>query len=391
MSAYKANIRLKNADVEDYERLDKEMEAMSFDQSRIPPPEGGREYRYKGNGSLQEVTAAAYRAAHNTGKRYSFTVKTWVIIVLLSIGVGRTLAGSPGDSLLPLPPWRASLAVTSELSEIETGYRLTGNHRQAFARLLSMLGTGPVLWTGRVRFRLFSDLARVSARMRLYPVAMRCYYHSEQGGVDLPEDSIYYKEVPLSESVPVPVDSIRAAFEDGKEAGAYALLVHVQQPAPGKRKVFVRLGSVGHTFITLIKYNRDNTIVCRTFGFYPHKRGFLSASPVRPTAPSAVKDDSRHDWDETAGKFISSRQFKKIVDALQRYRDRLYNLNHENCTDFGLAIARIGGIGIQDTQGRWPLGRGNNPGCAGQSILEGKITDIETGMPLFVATNHLPD
>ncbi|TDW99263.1 hypothetical protein [Dinghuibacter silviterrae] len=322
--------------------------------------------------------------------RVASLTKTLILLITLSVAAGRAWAGAPGDSLLPLPPilrWEGT--ATSELSEIESGYRLTGNHRQAFARLLSMLGSGSLGWTGRVRFRLFSDLARVSARMRLYPVAMKCYYNTGQEE-DLPSDSAFYRELPVRESVPVPIDSLRAAFEDGKEAGAYALLVHVQQPSPGKRKIFVHMGRVGHTFITLIKYNKDNSIVCRTFGFYPHKMGFLSATPVRPTAPSVVKDDSRHDWDETAGKFISSRQFKKVIDALQRYGCHLYNLNRDNCTDFGLSIARIGGIDILNTRGYWPLGAGNNPGFAGQSILEGKVYNRDAGA-LFVATNHVPD
>lgn len=32
------------------------------------------EYHYRGPGSLQEVTAATYKAASNTGKQYTFTI-----------------------------------------------------------------------------------------------------------------------------------------------------------------------------------------------------------------------------------------------------------------------------------------------------------------------------
>ena len=80
MTAYKTNIRLSDAGEQDYERLDKEMEAELFrklhcsDVSVKQLPEWGREYHYRGGGSLQEVTAAAYRAAHNTGKEYRFTI-----------------------------------------------------------------------------------------------------------------------------------------------------------------------------------------------------------------------------------------------------------------------------------------------------------------------------
>ncbi|HEV2479721.1 MAG TPA: hypothetical protein VGS79_08645 [Puia sp.] len=80
MAAYKTNIRLANAAEQDYQRLDKEMERELFDKLRCSEvsvkqlAELGREYSYRGGGSLQEITAAAYRAAHNTGKEYRFTI-----------------------------------------------------------------------------------------------------------------------------------------------------------------------------------------------------------------------------------------------------------------------------------------------------------------------------
>lgn len=80
MTTYKTNIRLSNAGEQDYERLDKEMESELFhklhcsDISVKQLAEWGREYHYRGGGSLQQITAAAYQAAHNTGKEYRFTI-----------------------------------------------------------------------------------------------------------------------------------------------------------------------------------------------------------------------------------------------------------------------------------------------------------------------------
>jgi hypothetical protein len=80
MPAYKTNIRLSNAEEQDYERLDKEMENELFHKFHCSEvsvkqlAERGREYQYRGGGSLQQITAAAYRAAHNTGKEYKFTI-----------------------------------------------------------------------------------------------------------------------------------------------------------------------------------------------------------------------------------------------------------------------------------------------------------------------------
>jgi hypothetical protein len=192
-----------------------------------------------------------------------------------------------------------------------------------------------------------------------------------------------YKEI---QSVPVHAIDITNPFGDGKVAVKYALLVHIQQPKRGKPKIFVKLGKVGHTFITLVKYNADSTYVARTFGFYPKKDHVLSATPLFPSSSPEFKNDEKHDWDEVVGKFISMRKFQKILLLVKQYDSRQYNLNSNNCTDFGLNIAVIGGINILDTYGRWPLGSGNNPASAGQSVLQGKVvnTDMADNGKLFI-------
>jgi hypothetical protein len=304
-------------------------------------------------------------------------------------------------------------------------------------------GVKAVVWSRKLRFRFYSDLAGVSARLKLYPLAMKCYYNAvhvagegDTAALVVEEDELPQLGGPAergtagpagvglgagdsagrgaagqtgvglgtgglaglgaggpmgvgARSEPIKMSDLLAAFEDGKEAASYAILAEVKQPVPGKRKAFTHINNVGHMFITLIKYNKDKSVVCRSFGFYPHKSSLFSATPIWPHSPSVVKDDAGHDWDEAAGKFISARRFRKIVEVLRSYDGRDYDLNHNNCTDFGLAIARLGGIGIAGASGHWPLGRGNNPGCAGQSMLEGKVSNVdeEDGAPLFVSTN----
>jgi hypothetical protein len=275
-------------------------------------------------------------------------------------------------------------------------------------------GVKGVVWSRKLRFRFYNDLATVSARLKLYPLAMKCYYNAVHvaGEVDttgLAMDEDAYAEavvVPTGADVrsepgadgpaggirlsqPIKIADLLAAFEDGKEAASYAILAEVKQPVPGKRRSFTHINNVGHMFITLIKYNKDKSTVCRSFGFYPRKSTLLSATPFCPRSPSVFKDDAGHDWDEVAGKFISARRFRKIVEILRSYDHRVYDLNHNNCTDFGLTIAQLGGIGIAAASGRWPLGKGNNPGSAGQSVLEGKVSNIDEGdaAPLFVSTN----
>jgi hypothetical protein len=246
-------------------------------------------------------------------------------------------------------------------------------------------------------------LATVFAKLRLYPLAMKCYLktitpkakyltdtlqqanNSGYLAINTKDDSLLEKQALLfagrnsnKNSKPTTYNQITNTLDDGKKAVAYAMLFHVKQPIPGKRTIFV-LGNTGHTFITLIKYNVDSTYSSFSFGFYPKKRNPLSATPIEPTASSVFKDDTDHQWDEVLGKFISKRRFDKIMLLVKQYDHLEYHLSNNNCTDFGLKAVELAGINIDGTIGKWPLGHGNNPAITGQSILEGKFTDTDTG------------
>jgi len=281
--------------------------------------------------------------------------------------------------------------------------------------------------------KLNLHLARLFAKLRLYPLVMKCYLKNNIAGDDVYRKGFYIRQQSEdSDSVKLVNDSLTHAgllainsrdslllksdsgfynhdgkevqsrpvgsgdiinpFADGKTAVKYALLVHIQQPKSGKPKIFIQLHKVGHTFITLIKYNSDSTYVARTFGFYPLKQHFLSATPLFPSAAPVFKNDEKHDFDEVVGKFISKRRFQKILVLVKQYNSRPYNLNTNNCTDFGLNAATIGGINISDTFGKWPLGHGNNPATTGMSLLEGKVvnTDTEEG-GLFIYNDVVQD
>jgi hypothetical protein len=200
------------------------------------------------------------------------------------------------------------------------------------------------------------------------------------------KDSTSYNGDAEIESPRVKAVDIINPFEDGKKAAAYALLIHVRQPLSGKPKVHV-LNNVGHTFITLIKYNTDSTIVSRSFGFYPKKNFILAATPLFPSSKSTFKDDALHSWDEISGIFISKRRFNRMLAIVKKYDHKKYQLSHTNCTDFGLEMAAEAGITITDTEGKWLLGHGNNPAYTGQAMLEGKISatsDTYSGRLLVV-------
>jgi tetratricopeptide (TPR) repeat protein len=195
----------------------------------------------------------------------------------------------------------------------------------------------------------------------------------------------------LDESPYTDYEEILNAFDNDKPAIACAVMIHIKQPVTGHESIFTNNGKVGHTFITLTKFNADSTVVSKTFGFYPEKDNILSATPLMPSTNSVFKDDSLHDWDELIGKFISPERFEKILDFLEETGSKRYNLNTNNCTDFGLHIAALSNIEIKDTKGFWPLGRGNNPGSSGQSILKGKFRNVDTNSQrgLFACSNNI--
>ena len=268
-------------------------------------------------------------------------------------------------------------------------------YRRTMLHLLRVLKLKKAARNKKTKTKLYNDLAGISARMKLYPLAMQfCQQEmQEENNAGLndseetktPDTATDFNELDTSfsfpessnneKSKPVTADEIIQSFDDAKEASEYALIIHVKQPVNGKRKAFTKIDNVGHMFITLIKYNSDQTYVSKSFGFYPNKNGLLAATPLQPGTSSTFKDDALHDWDEAVGKFISYRRFFKIIKLLTRYEYKPYHLNENNCTDFGLSIASLSGIRIKETIGKWPFGKGNNPANAGQSILENKLSN----------------
>jgi len=143
------------------------------------------------------------------------------------------------DSLLPVSIDRGvgslDKAAFAELQEIESSYGRSDDHRKALASLLDMARLRAAFCTRKVRFRLYRDLAKVSTRLRMYSLAMRCYYNACQAETDLPGDSGLYRALPVAESVPIEVDSLIAVFRDGRVADFYAVLLEIKQPIAGKR------------------------------------------------------------------------------------------------------------------------------------------------------------
>ena len=315
-----------------------------------------------------------------------------------------------------------------------------GNNKKALESLDHSLRLKDSLNDDKAISHLYYDLAIVFAHLKQYPLALQCFYKTgyvyqqtffkrkrkrifsidttadarmaDLYNINSIEDSstatifsdtnidslIMHTDTAKLNNNPLAEDSpfteyaaVTDAFYDNKPATAFGILIHIKQPTPGKDNIFEKFSKVGHTFVTLTKFNSDSSIVSKTFGFYPEKDNLLSATPIMPSTNSVFKDDALHDWDELVGKFISQKQFIAILDFIEETGSKRYNLNSNNCTDFGLHIASIAKIEVQDTRGYWPLGRGNNPASTGQSILKGKFKNLDNNSQhgLFACSNNL--
>jgi hypothetical protein len=80
MRNYIIRVQLQLAEPADWQYLEKELQKESLKSvTKNPEIEKGTarrsgEFNYQGRTSLQDITAAVYRAAKKTGKEYSFTV-----------------------------------------------------------------------------------------------------------------------------------------------------------------------------------------------------------------------------------------------------------------------------------------------------------------------------
>ena len=331
-------------------------------------------------------------------------------------------------------------AEANALLHISDSYIAYGNHRKAYAYLVKALKMKDAFNDDITVAHLYYNLAIVLSRLKQYSDAAKCFYKTgfiyqqtafkrkrkqvvaidtgtvshmeelyENNKIDedmassifsdsLIDASVLNRDTAqiinnpvLEESPGVDYNDMLDAFYDDKPAFAYAIFFHVKQPTPGRANVFAQLSKVGHTFITLLKFNNDNSVVSKSFGFYPSKDNILSGTPILPFSNSQIKNDSLHDWDESIAKFIPVKKFIEILDFVNDVGDKHYDLNYNNCTDFALKIAAIANIGIADTKSGWLLGRGNNPAATGQSILRGKFKNADTQNQhgLFACSNNL--
>lgn len=347
-------------------------------------------------------------------------IRRYLLIVFILLQLANTEAIA---QLLP------NIEIINALKESDR-YIAIGKSHQALVQLHHVLQTKETVEDQILLSHLYNNLAIVLARYNNFTAAMACFYKA--GSIEtkynftkrgrrylslfrtdanyqnkineyiindeilelMVQDEINQKELERTEEIEserIAPETIVEAFLDQKEASHYALALLIKQPIPGQKNTNTGLGEVGHSFITLIKYNKDQSAVSKTFGFYPEEGQLIPVNPVMPKANSVIKDDAYHTWDQLLGKFVTKEQFEKILEYIDHNISNQYHLSDYNCSDFALILAQIGNIKIENTIGKWPLGKGDNPGYIGQSILSGNYFNIDTKTKegLFTCSNNL--
>jgi len=65
---------------------------------------------------------------------------------------------------------------------------------------------------------------------------------------------------------------------------------------------------------------------------------------------------------------ISCGEFNEIIGKSIEIENENYNLNSNNCTNFGLDIVNSVGFGLPNSQGNWGFWSGSNPGDLGEDL-----------------------
>lgn len=142
---------------------------------------------------------------------------------------------------------------------------------------------------------------------------------------------------------------------------AAVFTIYVNQPSPNKREAINNALDVGHTFISI---QQGNNVV--SFGFYP-----LEGIGYQKSVNGIMGDNSNYPFDLSISIPIDASKLNNIINYSVNFSQNVtYNLQTNNCSNFGIYVANMAGvpISISEATGNWLLGSGANPGALGQQI-----------------------
>ena len=186
------------------------------------------------------------------------------------------------------------------------------------------------------------------------PTSCRDGYVRDGSGNCIATVVVISPETPIADMV-----KYLECFDTSKSA---TIAIYADQPKSGSSDAWAATWSgavVGHTFVSIIQ--EANTSV---FGFYP------STDDTRVTSPpelSAMGNDSGESYNVSVSITVSGNVLQQILQYAISYNDT-YDLDNYNCTDFGIEIGNLAGMGLPDCYESWPGGGGSNPGTLGQHL-----------------------
>ncbi|MFN7099384.1 MAG: hypothetical protein ACK4M4_03300 [Flavobacterium sp.] len=124
---------------------------------------------------------------------------------------------------------------------------------------------------------------------------------------------------------------------------------------------------MGHVFIGL---NQNG--IERYYGFYPETGANTALVAVGKDYSSELKDNSKELYHVSITKTVSATQLNSIINYANN-PPATYNVNSYACTDFGIAIGKLGGINLPSTKSSSFTFNGTSPGNLGEDVRKGNF------------------
>jgi len=189
------------------------------------------------------------------------------------------------------------------------------------------------------------------------------YYSWDAGGGDF---SSYEATINIIASGPK-IDPAKEnkCFDLNKPA---ELTIYIQQGKEGTREL-VGPNEVGHVFIGI----KQNGIE-RHYGFYPQSGANTAMVAIGKDYNSELRDNSKELYHVSISKSVSADQLSSIIKYANK-PPSTYNVNSYACTDFGIAIGKLGGINLPATKASSLTFSGTSPGNLGEDVRSGNFTN----------------
>jgi hypothetical protein len=147
------------------------------------------------------------------------------------------------------------------------------------------------------------------------------------------------------------------------------ITIYVDQPIKGSDQCSTTILSpafdidVGHTFIGI--QQNDNI---KILGFYPEYK----ATPGNPLMPGTAAMDQGHDYDVSVSFDVSGQELMGLVTFLLQNSNNVYDLNHNNCSNFAIVACMEAGVMLPDAPSTWVMG----PSAGDPGVCPGKLGEV---------------